>query len=107
MQTIFSMDFFSVTVPAKGMVPIFNNAVYSWVYFAIVGIISTLVFGWWGYKHHELRSQHRAQGTKERKDDEEVDTDESALASQKSLSASQNKLLAAIVRQAAINSSRG
>jgi hypothetical protein len=51
------MDFFSVTAPARGLMPVFNNAKYSWFYFLVAGAISLAVFVWWGYKRYAIHSQ--------------------------------------------------
>jgi hypothetical protein len=103
LQTIFATPFFSLTAPEQGLLPIFGNAAYSWVYFVVVGVISVVVFTWWGYKHHELRSQGARPSTTENADVEEVDTDEVSVSAQNSSRVARNKLQAAIIRQEALN----
>lgn len=103
MQTIFATPFFSFTAPEHGLLPIFGNAAYSWVYFIVVGVISVVVFTWWGYKHHELHSKSAQPSIKEDADVEEVGTNEASLSVKNSLEAAKHKLQAAILRKEAIN----
>lgn len=90
-------------MPEQGLLPTFGNAAYSWVYFAVVGVISVVVFTWWGYKHHELRSQGVQPSTQEIADVEEVDTNEALLSAKSSLEVAKHKLHAANLRKEAIN----